>query len=174
LKKARTLEIRSCPNNFSLSLCLRSLLLSQAESELSDTKKREELDAVIKQARVQLLKSLSLPSSIADDDPRIASLNPPFKDRIRQVSKDLLIEEELRRRKYVVLSLCSVRLINATAACLSLCSFRAVKMNLANEGLEAKKKEEEVSAKKRKAEEDANWEGKQKKKQQQQQPLSYR
>lgn len=32
-------------------------------------------------------------------------------------------------------------------------------MNLANEGLEAKKKEEEVQAKKRKAEEDANWEG---------------
>jgi len=32
-------------------------------------------------------------------------------------------------------------------------------MNLANEGLEAKKKEEEVLAKKRKAEEDANWEG---------------
>ena len=32
-------------------------------------------------------------------------------------------------------------------------------MNLANEGLEAKKKEEEVLARKRKAEEDANWEG---------------
>jgi DnaJ family protein C protein 8 len=36
---------------------------------------------------------------------------------------------------------------------------RAVKMNLANEGLEAKKKEEEVIAKKRKAEDDAHWEG---------------
>lgn len=36
---------------------------------------------------------------------------------------------------------------------------RAVKMNLANEGLEAKKKEEEVLARKRKAEEDASWEG---------------
>lgn len=32
-------------------------------------------------------------------------------------------------------------------------------MNLANEGLEAKKKEDEVLAKKRKAEEDASWEG---------------
>lgn len=31
-------------------------------------------------------------------------------------------------------------------------------MNLANEGLEAKRKEEEVAAKKRKAEEDAVWE----------------
>lgn len=32
-------------------------------------------------------------------------------------------------------------------------------MNLANEGLEAKKKEDEVLAKKRKAEDDAHWEG---------------
>lgn len=32
-------------------------------------------------------------------------------------------------------------------------------MNLANEGLEAKKKEDDVMAKKRKAEEDLNWEG---------------
>lgn len=32
-------------------------------------------------------------------------------------------------------------------------------MNLANEGLEARKKEEEVMAKKRKAEEEATWEG---------------
>lgn len=32
-------------------------------------------------------------------------------------------------------------------------------MNLANEGLEAKKKEDEVNARKRKAEEDAQWEG---------------
>lgn len=32
-------------------------------------------------------------------------------------------------------------------------------MNLANEGLEARKKEEEVATKKRKAEEDKAWEG---------------
>lgn len=32
-------------------------------------------------------------------------------------------------------------------------------MNLANEGLEARKKEEEVQAKKRKAEDDKVWEG---------------
>lgn len=44
----------------------------------------------------------------------------------------------------------------------AVCSYhlvRAVKMNLANEGLEARKKEEEVNAKKRKAEEEAQWEG---------------
>jgi hypothetical protein len=33
-------------------------------------------------------------------------------------------------------------------------------MNLANEGLEARKKDEEVASKKRKAEDDKNWEGK--------------
>lgn len=49
--------------------------------------------------------------------------------------KELLIGEELRRRK-------------------------AFKMTLANEGLEAKKKEDEVAARKRKVEEDANWESK--------------
>jgi hypothetical protein len=32
-------------------------------------------------------------------------------------------------------------------------------MNLANEGLEARKKDEEVAGKKRKAEEDKHWEG---------------
>lgn len=36
---------------------------------------------------------------------------------------------------------------------------RAIKLNLANEGLEARKKEEEVATKKRKAEEDKAWEG---------------
>ena len=36
---------------------------------------------------------------------------------------------------------------------------RAVKMNLANEGLEARKKDEEVAQRKRKAEEDKTWEG---------------
>jgi len=108
-------------------------LLKKAESELSDPAKREELDAVIKEARTQLLKSLSFPTNIADDDQRLKDLAPPFKSQLRQASKNVLIEEEVRRR-------------------------RAVKMNLANEGLEAKKKEEEVIAKKRKAEDDASWE----------------
>lgn len=36
---------------------------------------------------------------------------------------------------------------------------RAIKMNLANEGLEAKRKEEEVVQRKRKAEDEKSWEG---------------
>jgi hypothetical protein len=41
----------------------------------------------------------------------------------------------------------------------SLTDLRAVKMNLANEGLEARMKDEEVAGKKRKAEDDKVWEG---------------
>ncbi|KAH8099968.1 DnaJ-domain-containing protein [Cristinia sonorae] len=108
-------------------------LLKKAESELSDKAKREELDAVIKQARIELLKTLSLPTSLENNDPKLSQLTPPWKEQLRAKSKEMLIDEEVRRRK-------------------------AIKMNLANEGLEARKKEEEQNAKKRKAEEDANWE----------------
>lgn len=108
----------------------------QAESDLSDPKKREELDAIIKEARITLLRSLNLPTSTADSSPALAALklNPPWQVQLRAKVKETLIEEEVRRRK-------------------------AIKMNLANEGLEARKKDEEVAAKKRKAEEDKVWEG---------------
>ncbi|KAI0734116.1 DnaJ-domain-containing protein [Fomitopsis betulina] len=108
-------------------------LLKQAESQLSDKTKREEIDAAMTQARVVLLKSLQLPTTTADNDPKLKELSPPWRQQFLAQAKELLIEEEVRRRK-------------------------AVKMNLANEGLEAKKKEDEVTARKRKAEEDAQWE----------------
>ncbi|TFK46085.1 DnaJ-domain-containing protein [Heliocybe sulcata] len=108
-------------------------ILKKAENDLSEQKTREELDAVIKQARLLVLKANNLPSSTKDDDLELKRLQPTFKVQHRDKSKELLIEEEVRRRK-------------------------AIKMNLANEGLEAKKKEEEVSSKKRKAEDDKAWE----------------
>ncbi|KAH9850373.1 hypothetical protein C2E23DRAFT_836253 [Lenzites betulinus] len=108
-------------------------LLKKAESELSDKAKRDELDAVIHQARAVLLKSHNLPPNTPDDEPRVKALTPPWKQQFLAKAKEMLIDEEVRRRK-------------------------AVKMNLANEGLEARKKEEEVNAKKRKAEEEARWE----------------
>jgi len=108
-------------------------ILKKAESELSDTAKREELDAVINQARIIVLRSLNLPSSTPSSDPKLQDLDPPFKVRLRAQSKQMLIDEEVRRRK-------------------------AIKMNLANEGLEARKKDEEVAQRKRKAEEDKTWE----------------
>ncbi|KAF8813312.1 DnaJ-domain-containing protein [Phlegmacium glaucopus] len=108
-------------------------ILKKAESELSDKDKREELDAVIHQARLLVLKALQLPTSTTESDPKLYGLDPPFKVRLRAQSKQLLIDEEVRRRK-------------------------AIKMNLANEGLEARKKDEEVAQRKRKAEDDKTWE----------------
>ncbi|THH33242.1 hypothetical protein EUX98_g963 [Antrodiella citrinella] len=108
-------------------------LLKKAESELSDKAKREELDAVIKQARIELLREMTLPTNLTDDDSKLSGLTPSWKEQMRAKAKEMLIDEEVRRRK-------------------------AVKMNLANEGLEARKKEEEVAARKRKAEDDASWE----------------
>ena len=71
----------------------------QAESELGDEKKREEIDAVIKQARLLVLKEHKLPTTIENDDERLKELIPPFKVQLRAKSKELLIEEEVRRRK---------------------------------------------------------------------------
>lgn len=75
------------------------LNLRQAESEVSDKAKREELDAIIKEARITLLKELSLPLNTADSDPELKQLKPPFQVRLRAKSKELLIDEEVRRRK---------------------------------------------------------------------------
>ncbi|KAJ8072373.1 DnaJ sub C member 8 [Marasmius tenuissimus] len=108
-------------------------LLKKAETELSDKTKREELDAIINQARMMVLKALSLPTSTRSDDAALKNLDPSYKARLRAQSKELLIDEELRRRK-------------------------AIKMNLANEGLEARKKDEEVASRKRKVEEEKQWE----------------
>ncbi|CAE6443129.1 unnamed protein product [Rhizoctonia solani] len=108
-------------------------LLKKAEADLMEQTKRDELDAVMLEARAQTLKANSLPAGISDTDSRVLALVPSFKEQIRTRARDILIDEEVRRRK-------------------------AIKMNLANEGLEARRKEEEAATKKRKAEEDARWE----------------
>lgn len=71
----------------------------QAESELSDKAKREELDALIAEARLVILKAHSLPSSTQDEDPKLKELNPPFREQLRAKTKEMLIDEEVRRRK---------------------------------------------------------------------------
>lgn len=48
-----------------------------------------------------LLKELSLPVTIAEDDERFIVIEASFKLKLRQKTKELLIEEELARRKYV-------------------------------------------------------------------------
>ena len=74
-------------------------LLKKAESELSDKEKRENLDGMIKAARNELLKGLQLSTTTGDDHPKLKDLNPPFKEQLRAKSKQMLIEEELRRRR---------------------------------------------------------------------------
>jgi DnaJ family protein C protein 8 len=110
-------------------------LLKKAESELSDAPKRADLDGVIMEARILLLREFNPPlaANTPDSDPALKALGKQWKVMMRAKSKEMLIDEEVRRRK-------------------------AIKMNLANEGLEARKKEEEVTSRKRKAEEDKTWE----------------
>lgn len=92
----------------------------QAESELSDKAKREELDAVIRQARVMLLKAMTLPTTLEDNDPKLDDLTPPWKEQIRIKSKELLIDEEVRRRKSVISYLAQLLHFNLTPFVLGL------------------------------------------------------
>jgi DnaJ homolog subfamily C member 8 len=71
----------------------------QAESEVSDEKKREEVDAAIMEARTLLLRQHNIPTTVADDDSRIKALKPSYKEQLRAKAKEVLIDEEVRRRK---------------------------------------------------------------------------
>lgn len=74
---------------------------TQAESELSDVAKRADLDAVIMEARILLLREFNppLPASTPDSDPALKALGKQWKVMMRAKCKDMLIDEEVRRRK---------------------------------------------------------------------------
>lgn len=74
-----------------------------------------------------------LKADTPDDFYRLRELDPPLAERIRTQAKQMLIDEELRRR-------------------------RVNKMTMIAEGSEAKRKEDEVNERKRKAESDKAWE----------------
>lgn len=57
------------------------------------------MDAVVNQARAVLLKSLSLPATTSNSDPRLKDLTPPWRQQLLAKAKELLIDEEVRRRK---------------------------------------------------------------------------
>ncbi len=78
-------------------------LFGQAEAELSDEKKRETIDAVLKAARNATLKSMSLPQTVLDTDPRLKPTLSKFKQDVKAKVKEMLIEEEVRRRTCVAL-----------------------------------------------------------------------
>lgn len=101
---------------------------------MSTEDSRRTLDEIILHARRTLFKTLfdpPLPPTTSDD---ASDLPPDWRLKVLKETRDILIDEEVQRRK-------------------------AIKMTMANEGLEAKKKDEETQTKKRKKEADQAWEG---------------
>lgn len=109
-------------------------LLKKAEGELLDGEHRKKLDQDIQDARMLVLRSIGLAPSVPDDHEKILAMPPPgLKERTKQKLKEILIEEELRKR-------------------------RVRKMTMIAEGAEAKRQEDEIERRKRKVEDDKKWE----------------
>ncbi|ORY77586.1 hypothetical protein BCR35DRAFT_314304 [Leucosporidium creatinivorum] len=84
-------------------------LLKKAAVELADPTRRSSLDQTIEDARMLVLREQlkpALPPSTPDDDPRLLALGKEkdgkemgdLKERVRRKTKEILIEEELRKR----------------------------------------------------------------------------
>ncbi len=108
-------------------------LLKKASSHLLDQDKRKVLDETVMDARLMVLKELDLPFATAYDDPRLAGLTPSWEERVRSATKELMVDDELRRRK-------------------------AIRIQHQAEGEAQRKKEQAVQDRKRKAEHEAAWE----------------
>ncbi|KAK8865656.1 hypothetical protein IAR55_000801 [Kwoniella newhampshirensis] len=110
--------------------------LKKAEDQLSNPESRREIDMIMTHARTQVLKEVlgsGYSTNIPDDDPRLTNLRPPLDQQVRAKGREILVEDELARR-------------------------RKTKLAYANEGAEKAKAEAEVAARKRKIEDQAKWE----------------
>ncbi|CCF53746.1 hypothetical protein NDA11_001249 [Ustilago hordei] len=108
-------------------------LLKKASSHLLDEEKRKTLDETVMDARLMVLKELNLAFATAYDDPRLANLSPSWEERVRAATKELMVDDELRRRK-------------------------AIRIQHQQEGEAHRKREQAVEERKRKAEQEAAWE----------------
>ncbi|KAF9579346.1 hypothetical protein BGW38_004436 [Lunasporangiospora selenospora] len=73
-------------------------ILKKAETELMDTARRTYVNSIIEEAKFKVRKTLPPPLSAAPfTDPYFSSAI--FKSQVKQQFKDLMIEEELRKRK---------------------------------------------------------------------------
>ncbi|GAA5988433.1 hypothetical protein JCM5350_005310 [Sporobolomyces pararoseus] len=115
-------------------------LLKKAQTELTDPAKREALDDVMRGARFLVLKDLGLKPDVPNDHEKIkkefgrdGNHEEGYKDRVKKKAKEIMIDEELRRR-------------------------RVQKMTMIAEGAEAKRAEDALAERKRKAEEKERWE----------------
>ncbi|ORZ07015.1 DnaJ-domain-containing protein [Lobosporangium transversale] len=104
-------------------------LLKKAEMDLMDPGKRSFLNSIIEEAKYEVKKAQ--PLNIAPTDPFFTS--PVYKSLVKQKTKDLLIEAELRKRKLI-------------------------KKEMEAEGAEARKQDEVISERKRKQEAQKVWE----------------
>nr|XP_031859351.1 uncharacterized protein CI109_005192 [Kwoniella shandongensis]KAA5526423.1 hypothetical protein CI109_005192 [Kwoniella shandongensis] len=108
----------------------------EAEDQLSNRETRREIDMIMTHARTQVLKEIlgsGYSTNIPDDDPRLTNLRPPLEQQVRAKGREILVEDELARR-------------------------RKTKLAYANEGAEKAKAEADVAARKRKVEDQAKWE----------------
>lgn len=81
-----------------------------------------------------ILRGLGVPPEAPDSHDKLRFLQPPLRERVRQKTKEILIDDELRRR-------------------------RTNKMQMIAEGAEAQRVEKEANERKRKAAEKTAWEG---------------
>lgn len=81
-----------------------------------------------------ILRSLNLPPETPDTHDKVRFLMPPLRERMKAKAKEILIDDELRRR-------------------------RTNKMQMIAEGAEAQRVETAQNERKRKQEEKAQWEG---------------
>lgn len=108
-------------------------LLKQASIQLLDEKKRNALDEVVMSARVLCLREVGLPANTDSDDIKLQGLTPSFDERVRKLTKEMMIDDEVRRRK-------------------------AIRIQHAAEGEEQRKREDAENERKRKVEEKEQWE----------------
>ncbi|KAF9351619.1 hypothetical protein BGX26_010422 [Mortierella sp. AD094] len=104
-------------------------LLKKAETDLMDPAKRSFLNSIIDEAKFEVKKAQ--PLAMAPTDPFFTS--PVYKTLVKQKTKDLLIEVELRKRKLM-------------------------KKEMEAEGEVARKQDEVISERKRKQEAQKVWE----------------
>lgn len=111
-------------------------LLKKASTHLLDEDRRRNLDETVLSAKFSVLRDeLRLPTHLSSDSEQIRALNlnPSFEERVRKQTRELMIDDEVRKRKLL-------------------------KMQHAMEGEEQRKKEAELNERKRKAEEKVQWE----------------
>lgn len=103
--------------------------LKKAQTELMEEKSRERLDEAIADARMLLIRQKKL----TVDSPEVKEPNAEFRREWREKTKEVLIDNELRRRKQM-------------------------KAQMQEEGRAQKKEDEEIAERKRKREQDQKWE----------------